>query len=155
MPLKDRDAYNAYRREKYKNDPEFKKKILAHTTAWYAKNKKRQNAYRAAWAKKNRNENIEYFRNYEFERELKKYGVNREWYDAKLAEQNGVCAICLQPEKSVDFKYGRVRRLAIDHGHKSGKARGLLCGRCNKFLFPFEEVENWAERALQYLKSYE
>ena len=46
-------------------------------------------------------------------------------YDAMLAAQGGVCAICGNPPKT--------RRLHIDHDHKTGKVRGLLCFQCNRF----------------------
>jgi hypothetical protein len=40
-----------------------------------------------------------------------------------LAAQDGVCAICRRPPKT--------KRLEVDHDHKSGLVRGLLCWRCN------------------------
>lgn len=47
-------------------------------------------------------------------------------YDAILASQHGLCAICDEAPVS--------RQLAVDHDHKTGKVRGLLCGRCNTML---------------------
>src|SRR5436305_10303350 len=58
------------------------------------------------------------------------YGVTAEWYEAKLAEQNGVCAICGKPEKMV-IK-GKAVRLAVDHDEQTGRVRGLLCTACNR-----------------------
>lgn len=49
-------------------------------------------------------------------------------YDAVLRDQGGVCAICRKPPKVGG------RRLHIDHDHKTGKVRGLLCARCNRGL---------------------
>lgn len=47
----------------------------------------------------------------------------------KLSDaQEQSCAICKKHESN--FK----KRLAVDHNHKTGKVRGLLCYRCNKFL---------------------
>ena len=40
-----------------------------------------------------------------------------------LRRQGGVCGICKR-------KPGK-RRLCVDHDHKTGQVRGLLCGRCN------------------------
>ena len=54
---------------------------------------------------------------------LRKFGINLAQYDEMLQRQNGVCAICLNPPKK--------RNLAVDHDHRSGKIRGLLCYRCN------------------------
>ena len=47
-------------------------------------------------------------------------------YDQILRFQGGVCAICGLPPKSV--------RLSVDHNHKTGLVRGLLCWQCNKFV---------------------
>jgi hypothetical protein len=54
------------------------------------------------------------------------YGLTRDQYDELLALQGGVCAICRQ-------KPGK-KRLAVDHDHKTGQVRGLLCGRDNHDL---------------------
>ncbi|MEU3452166.1 endonuclease VII domain-containing protein [Micromonospora sp. NPDC006766] len=73
-----------------------------------------------------------------------RYGVTVEWYEAKLKEQDGRCAICgARPEK----------RLAIDHCHVTGKARGLLCFLCNSALGRFEDDPARLRRALAYLES--
>lgn len=53
----------------------------------------------------------------------KKYKITVEEYERMLVAQNGVCAICeKQPSK---------RRLHVDHCHKTGRVRGLLCSNCN------------------------
>lgn len=57
-----------------------------------------------------------------------KYRLRKEDYEALLEKQNSRCAIC-QIEKS---------RLHIDHDHKTGKVRGLLCQRCNISIGWFE-----------------
>lgn len=56
----------------------------------------------------------------------KTYGLTAGQYDALLASQGGRCAICRARPKS--------KRLAVDHDHKTGAVRGLLCGRCNHDL---------------------
>lgn len=54
------------------------------------------------------------------------YGVTAGDYDALLRVQGGRCAICrARPRK---------KRLALDHNHKTGAPRGLLCSRCNHDL---------------------
>lgn len=55
------------------------------------------------------------------------YGITVEEYDRLLAEQGGVCARCKsEPQATL--------RLAVDHDHKTGEVRGLLCGPCNTYL---------------------
>ncbi len=47
---------------------------------------------------------------------------------------------------------GNKRRLAVDHNHKTGKVRGLLCRICNLKLHAIEDV-GFAGKAQLYLKS--
>jgi hypothetical protein len=77
------------------------------------------------------------------------YGVSREWVLTKIKEQNGVCAIC----KSYGFKMrdDHVTGMNLDHDHKTGKARGLLCHNCNRGLGLFQDSEELLESARRYL----
>ncbi len=59
----------------------------------------------------------------------RRYGITSEDYDRMCDEQGGVCAICEEPEGQKKLKY-----LSVDHDHKTGTVRGLLCHRCNKVL---------------------
>lgn len=56
----------------------------------------------------------------------KTYGIDADEYERILALQGGKCAICRARPKS--------KRLAVDHDHKTGVVRGLLCSRCNHEL---------------------
>jgi len=68
-----------------------------------------------------------------FGAELKKrYNITSEDYYALLEQQNKKCAICGNPETTK--RKGKVWRLSVDHDHKTGKVRGLLCQNCNKML---------------------
>jgi len=58
------------------------------------------------------------------------------------------CAICEKPRSA--FK----KNLAIDHNHKSGKIRGLLCYRCNKFILGRQTLET-VKKMLAYLLKYD
>lgn len=60
-----------------------------------------------------------------------KYGITLDQYNEMLKAQNCVCAICEQPEKSLNGKGTGLKPLAIDHCHETGKVRKLLCSRCN------------------------
>lgn len=64
--------------------------------------------------------------------------------------QSRRCAIC---EKSVNFK-----DINIDHNHKSGVVRGILCSKCNLGFGQFCDNKHVLERAIEYLeedRSYE
>jgi hypothetical protein len=55
------------------------------------------------------------------------YGISTEDYELMLAYQNGACAICRRtPRYHMD----------VDHCHKTGAIRGLLCKLCNRRLLP-------------------
>lgn len=60
------------------------------------------------------------------EKHLKrKYGIDQARYQEMFDAQNGKCAICRkQQEKAFD----------VDHCHKTGGVRGLLCTSCNRML---------------------
>lgn len=75
----------------------------------------------------------------------KKLGITVEQYEQMLKEQKGVCAICRQACTAG-------RRLAIDHCHKTGKTRGLLCSACNTAVGLLKDDENLLRRAVSYLK---
>ena len=75
----------------------------------------------------------------------KKYGINNADYDRIFAEQRGCCALCFRkPEKG---KY-----LHVDHCHKTGNVRGLLCHQCNWYLGTIEEDLQIINRIVDYLK---
>jgi hypothetical protein len=64
---------------------------------------------------------------YRRERNLKLvFNMTVDEYDAILEYQGGICAICDHPPKT--------RRLSVDHDHKTGLIRGLLCHQCNRAL---------------------
>src|SRR5438552_1390720 len=59
-------------------------------------------------------------------------------YERRLKEQGGGCAICSRPPK-------RNKRLCVDHNHRTGLVRGLLCSVCNgRLLGRLERFRGWA-----------
>lgn len=59
---------------------------------------------------------------------LRTYGITLAQYSSLLKKQNDCCAVCLKPKEV--FKVN----LAVDHNHKTGEVRGLLCNYCNRRL---------------------
>jgi hypothetical protein len=70
-------------------------------------------------------------------------GITDELYFEMLERQGGHCALCPATPKT--------RRLHVDHDHKTGAVRGLLCHRCNRGV-PFWVTVEWVERLFGYLK---
>ena len=78
--------------------------------------------------------------------------MNFEYFNKKYQEQNGVCAGCGKPETT--FLRGTLLSLAIDHNHKTGQLRGLLCMRCNLGLGSLDDSIETLENLIVYLKKY-
>jgi hypothetical protein len=86
------------------------------------------------------------------QRKLAKYGLTLDQYNALLSAQSGVCAICANPETARDHRHSRVRSLVVDHCHKSGRVRGLLCGACNVGLGKLRDSADVLRAAIAYLE---
>jgi hypothetical protein len=69
-------------------------------------------------------------------------GVTPDEYARLLAGQHGHCALCPNTPKT--------RRLSVDHDHRTGAVRGLLCYRCNRALPAYLPAE-WFARAAEYV----
>ena len=84
----------------------------------------------------------------------RRFNLTHDDYLAMQEAQNGVCAICGNPE-TMHNQYGIVP-LAIDHDHKTGEVRGLLCSRCNRYLSIVEDGRYGftIDAALAYLERY-
>ncbi len=108
----------------------------------------RENPDRTIWEKTWAQKNKEKMRGYRLKC---RYGISVEEYDLLLEKQNGVCAICQKPEAVVDPRYLTPRKLAVDHCHKSGKIRGLLCYACNTSIGKFGDDIETIKNILTYL----
>lgn len=88
------------------------------------------------------------------QRKWKSAGVDAARYQEMLREQGGVCAICRQPERHKDGLSGKPKDLAVDHDHKTGAVRALLCSACNTALGLFSDSETLLGEAISYLKRH-
>lgn len=71
------------------------------------------------------------------------YNIDEVEFHAMKQAQNGICLIC--ESGSVD------ENLAIDHCHKTGKLRGLLCKQCNFAMGQFGDNASLLRRAAEFL----
>lgn len=83
----------------------------------------------------------------------RRYGITLADYNEMLAVQKGLCLICTEPE-TAKFKDGRIKRLSVDHDHKTGKVRGLLCNPCNRGIGYLRDSLPIIKGALNYLETY-
>lgn len=81
-----------------------------------------------------------------------KYGISIEEYYSLLKKQNGKCAICGNEETATHNFYKQKQDLAVDHCHKTGKIRGLLCQDCNRGIGKFHEDITILKNAIEYLQ---
>ncbi len=73
------------------------------------------------------------------------FGITSEEYFAILEAQGGVCALCNRAT-------GASKRLAVDHDHRTGLIRGLLCSTDNaKVLGHARDEIEFFERCIDYL----
>lgn len=109
----------------------------AKTREWRIKNPEKARELGREYARSYRRKYPERYQVYDRRKRLKEYGLTPDSYQQMVEQQNGQCAICKA-----------VRKLHIDHDHKTGKVRGLLCAGCNHCLHQFDEL---FEETLQYL----
>lgn len=116
--------------KRYHSDPQY---FIEKTKQWGQKYPERKKLQRKLQHSKNKKTNNENSRIYKlknpdkvyFRKILKRYKITKEQYLSLFEKQRGLCAIC----KGLD---NYTKRLAVDHCHKTGKIRGLLCGSCNR-----------------------
>jgi hypothetical protein len=73
-----------------------------------------------------------------------KYGISIEEYETMHIKQNGRCFLCESESER--------RPLNVDHCHKTGKVRKLLCDKCNLALGLVGDSVELLENFIRYLK---
>ncbi len=76
---------------------------------------------------------------------LKEFGLTLEDYELMMKEQDGVCYLCKK-------ECATGRSLAMDHSHKTGKLRRLLCSNCNRGLGNFQDDPVILRAAADYVE---
>jgi hypothetical protein len=127
-----RECTNFKAKEWRKKNP---KKVAANSKKW-----REQNAERAAALRRRGH--------------LKSlYGLSPEDYEKALSEQRGCCAICGAAEHASKTRGGQ-HRFHIDHDHKTGRVRGLLCANCNRMIGQAKESVDVLWEAIAYLEEH-
>jgi hypothetical protein len=134
---------NPLRKQPHAENPEYRERRRAYERSWYAAHKDEISARR----RRNRAENPDYARKRGKYYDLKRrYGLSAEDYNALLARQGGVCAICgKQPSQT----------LCVDHNRKTRKVRRLLCRKCNLGIGHFDDDPRLLRAATDYLEAFE
>jgi hypothetical protein len=163
------EAQRQYQREWVKRNPESNR---ASKQRYYAAHSKEIHAYRRAYRAANREkldiqkrqwekDNPEMLSMQRARRRIKDmntkingdlkyhYDITLENFNTLLEKQGGVCAICKKFEITA-----RTKRLVVDHDHKTGRVRGILCHRCNCGIGYFKDDPSYVRTAADYLESW-
>lgn len=117
-----------------------KDKISKRAKAYYENNKEAIKIYRAKWYKENKVKT-------RVKQMKKKYGLTMEQYLKLLNRQLHCCAICKKLFPTVVFDPDK----NIDHDHKTGNVRGILCNKCNMGISLFDDNKIILMSAIDYL----
>ena len=138
-----RECSQKYRRE-YNRRPEIQERLKEK---WRKHNKKRlqnpetkKKIYAQNKEYRNRPE-IKIKRKYKLMDKLYGEGAGF-WYQVRMTIQNGKCAVCGE-------HFGD--KLVLDHDHKTGEWRGLLCNNCNTAIGLLHENPHKMMKAINYL----
>lgn len=82
-----------------------------------------------------------------------KFSIGLDEYLAMAIAQENRCAICGGLE--TETRGGNTKALAVDHCHKTGAIRGLLCSSCNTGIGKFRDDVTILESAIAYLQKHE
>lgn len=80
------------------------------------------------------------------------FGMTVDEWEEKILAQNGCCAICRKPETAT--RLGKPLTLSVDHNHKTGAIRDLLCRACNVLLGYANEDADVLIKAIAYLRRH-
>ncbi len=76
----------------------------------------------------------------------RRYGITFGQMGSLLRAQHDCCAICERPFDDKEYKPRNV-----DHDHRTGEVRGILCGHCNRGLGLFRDDGVLLRAAIAYL----
>jgi hypothetical protein len=131
---------------RYRANPEkYRVKNRLAQQQWRANNPGRQRELVREWQKKNRPHYLKLRRESHYRR---KYGIEMSKYLTMVKLQKGRCLICKGKPQG---KTERTKKLQVDHDHKTGRVRGLLCINCNRALGYFKDDPMRIKAAIHYL----
>ena len=123
---------------------------------WYLKNRERILASRKIYNKLNkmkiqersiasRINNPQKYKNHHYK---SNFNITLDDYHNMLSTQNSCCAICGK------HKSENKLNLSVDHCHKTGKIRGLLCSNCNFGIGNLKDSIINLQKAILYLQQH-
>jgi len=107
-----------------------KDRLKVSRRQWLDNNVEYRRIRERGYARDNRNKKL-----------IKRYGITIYQFEEMVAAVQGRCQIC-------QLK----RKLHVDHDHRTGRIRGLLCGHCNRGIGCFQEDPPTLRAAITYLE---
>ena len=146
-------------------DAERKAQASACTQSWYKKNREKARAYHRMHYRKNAEREKAQARAYSQSHKSvikvrlrlghlsRKYGLTPEQFRELVQKQGGRCPLC---ENLLRLGTDGLNSFhaPVDHDHKTGKTRGILCINCNLGLGLIER-SGWLEKAMKYINSFQ
>jgi hypothetical protein len=139
-----RAAERAYNQKRIEAKPELREQANQRQRRWVERNPEASAANCQRWRERNPEKVKEQQKRRNEEFRLRQYQLTTDQHEAMIAAQNGVCAICGQPDKT---------RLAVDHCHQTRRLRGMLCRPCNLGLGCFKDDVERLKKAIDYLEN--
>ena len=139
--LANKDSLKKYYAEYYEAN---KERLAEYQRQYRKKNKEKLKAIKKAYMVSRKEEKKKYDR----QRRLKLgYGMSIGDYERMLIDQDGRCSICGKPPHEG-------RSLHVDHNHKTGEIRKLLCFSCNSLIGYAKENTEILKMAILYLENH-
>lgn len=129
-----KECISKHQKERYANDSEYKE----------YKNQKTRHKWTTdpeLWSKRQLTARKSHLK--------RKYGMTVDQYSEMFKEQKECCAICGEHYTKVPHQ-----QLMVDHCHKTGKVRQLLCDLCNTALGKFKDSPELLEKAAEYVRKH-
>jgi hypothetical protein len=142
---KNKESLNRKRRESYKLlTPEQRKKCLERTNAYKQNNRDlTREKSRQAYAKNPKHQRMHSVKS--------AYKLTFEEYQSLIDKHGNCCHLCKTPEVLINPRTKIPINLAVDHDHKTGIIRGLLCNRCNLILGRMQDDPKLLILAAEYV----
>lgn len=138
-PTPERKAHKLKKLEQWRIDNS--DKIKEHKRRYYDKNKEKCKTA----AKISQEKNKDRYASLALSR---KYGITLDQYNFLRVQQNYCCAICSKSEDMLE------KKMVVDHDHKTGKIRKLLCAKCNVGIGMFNDDPDILDNAAKYIREH-